>query len=65
MSHDIMGHIVENNVLLHTLTNQIEQCSGVEVKRGVAVDDITTSVSNQLKWYGFQSVFYRMVPVPG
>ena len=45
MSHDTMGHIIENNVLLHALTNQIEQCSGVEVRRGVAVDDITTTVS--------------------
>ena len=66
MSHDNMGHIVENNVLLHALTNQVEQCSGVEVRRGVAVDDIiTTSVSTGLSQYGDQSVFYRMVPVPG
>ena len=66
MSHDNMGHIVENNVLLHALTNQVEQCSGVEVRRGVAVDDIiTTSVSIGLSQYGDQSVFYRIVPVPG
>lgn len=41
-----MGHIVENNVILHALNKQLEQCSGVEVRRGLAIDDITmTSVS--------------------
>ena len=45
-SNDVMGHIVENNVILHTLSNQLEKCDSIDVKRGVAIDDITvTSVS--------------------
>ena len=38
-SDDIMGYIVENNVILQTLLEQLDKCD-IEVKRGVAIKGI-------------------------
>lgn len=41
-SDDIMGYIVENNVILETLLEQLDKCD-IEVKRGVAIKGIQYS----------------------
>lgn len=33
----VLGYIVENNVILHALTQQLQCCPSVEVRRGVSI----------------------------
>ena len=37
---EVLGHIVENGVILHALTQQLQGCPSVEVRRGVSIDHL-------------------------
>ena len=37
---EVLGHIVENDVILHALTRQLQHCPSVEVRRGVSIDGL-------------------------
>ena len=60
-SDDIMGYIVENKVIMAALLDVLEDCSNVEVRRGVRTLEVQPPTANckVSHWFSdWRSTFY-------
>ena len=47
-SHDIMGYIVENDVIIGALSDNLVKCENVEFRKGISLTNVLQSQDKQV-----------------